>query len=171
MGRYIVKLPFKRANTTFATTLQGAVSRFDAVERRLLKNTQLQQQYVSFMQDYESLGHMRELTPDEIHTHQNQVFYMPHHPIVGQKLRVVFDLFNVCIRFRIHRFVFLADIVKMFRQIWVNEEHRNYQRILCRKNPFESVRHYQLCTVTYGTVCAPFLAVRVLEQLAHDYEQ
>ncbi|KAL7743211.1 hypothetical protein ACLKA6_016339 [Drosophila palustris] len=41
-GRYIVKLPFKRENTTFANTLQGATSRFEAVERRLLRNTDLQ---------------------------------------------------------------------------------------------------------------------------------
>ncbi|KAL7725745.1 hypothetical protein ACLKA6_000636 [Drosophila palustris] len=41
-GRYIVKLPFKRENTIFANTLQGATSRFEAVERRLLRNTDLQ---------------------------------------------------------------------------------------------------------------------------------
>ncbi|KAM8718283.1 hypothetical protein ACLKA7_000985 [Drosophila subpalustris] len=90
-GRYIVKLPFKKENTTFANTLQGATSRFEAAERRLLRNTDLQSRYVQFMQDYESLGHMRELTHDEIHSHQGRAFYMPHHPVVGQKLRVVFD--------------------------------------------------------------------------------
>ncbi|KAM8719460.1 hypothetical protein ACLKA7_012076 [Drosophila subpalustris] len=41
-GRYIIKLPFKRENTTFANTLHGATSRFEAVERRLLRNTDLQ---------------------------------------------------------------------------------------------------------------------------------
>jgi len=29
---------------------------------------------------------------------------------------------------------------------------------------------YELSTATYGTSCAPFLAVRVLDQLAHDYQ-
>ncbi|XP_070072192.1 uncharacterized protein [Drosophila takahashii] len=67
------------------------------------------------------------------------------------------NLFHVCFRFRMYKFVFSADIVKMFRQIWVAPKHRNFQ-------------HFQLCTVTYGTSCAPFLAVRVLEQLARDHQ-
>ena len=31
-----------------------------------------------------------------------------------------------------------------------------------------NVNHYQLLTVTYGVNCAPYLALRVLKQLAHD---
>ncbi|XP_046869246.1 uncharacterized protein LOC124461830 [Drosophila willistoni] len=59
----------------------------------------------------------------------------------------------------------------MFRQIWVNDKHRDFQRIVWRERPSDPIKHYQLCTVTYGTSCAPFLAVRVLEQLATDHQQ
>ncbi|XP_068149479.1 uncharacterized protein [Drosophila tropicalis] len=38
------------------------------------------------------------------------------------------------------------------------------------EDPEEPLKHYKLTTVTYGTACAPFLAVRVLEQLATDHE-
>jgi len=69
-----------------------------------------------------------------------------------------------------YKFALSADIVKMFRQIWVNEKHRNYQKIVWREDPSDPIQHFQLCTVTYGTSCAPFLAVRVLEQLAVDHQ-
>ncbi|KAH8313484.1 hypothetical protein KR067_006894 [Drosophila pandora] len=144
------------------------------------------------MREYQELGHMREISPSEIPKGRN--FYLPHHPVLGRKLRVVFDgsyqdakgmalndtlsigpsiqrdLFAVCLRFRMYKYVFSADIVKMFRQIWVSEKHRDYQRIVWREDPSDPIKHFQLCTVTYGTSCAPFLAVRVLEQLAADHK-
>ncbi|XP_044574061.1 uncharacterized protein LOC123258254 [Drosophila ananassae] len=190
-GKYIVELPFKVSETQFADTLQGALQRFKSVERRLAQNQQLRNDYVKFMREYQELGHMREISPSEIPKGSN--FYLPHHPVLGRKLRVVFDgsyqdakgmalndtlsigpsiqrdLFAVCLRFRMYKYVFSA-IVKMFRQIWVSEKHRDYQRIVWREDPSDPIKHFQLCTVTYGTSCAPFLAVRVLEQLAADHK-
>nr|XP_043065771.1 uncharacterized protein LOC122321020 [Drosophila bipectinata] len=190
-GKYIVELPFKTANPKFADTLQGAQARFMAVEKRLQRNPDLREKYVKFMQEYLSLGHMTEVKP--LSHDSGNLFYLPHHPIVGRKLRVVFDgsfkdangvalndtlhvgpsiqrnLFAVCLRFRMYRYVFSADIVKMFRQVWVSTDHQGYQRILWREHPSAPLKHYQLRTVTYGTACAPYLAVRVLEQLAQDY--
>ncbi|XP_044313278.1 uncharacterized protein LOC123037280 [Drosophila rhopaloa] len=162
-GKYIVDLPFNTENPDFGETLQGALKRFKSVERRLQQNEQLRTQYVYFMRKYTNLGHMREVPPEENAT-GNQ-FYLPHHPVLGRKLRVVLDgsfrdangkalndtlftgpsiqrdLFAVCLRFRMY------------------------------KDPSDSIKHFQLCTVTYGTSCAPFLAVRVLEQLAVDHQE
>ncbi|XP_068149412.1 uncharacterized protein [Drosophila tropicalis] len=60
----------------------------------------------------------------------------------------------------------------MFRQISVTPEHQDFQRILWREDPEELLKHDKLTTVTYGTAGAPFLAVRMLEQLVayHEYE-
>ncbi|XP_065356328.1 uncharacterized protein LOC135950722 [Calliphora vicina] len=194
-GKYVVELPFKEDDVKFAETYDGALARFNATERRLSRNPDLRAQYVKFMQEYESLGHMQELSPDEIDVPDGRVYYLPHHPVVGSKLRVVFDgsfqdaagsslnsklyigppiqrnLFAVCLRFRLYEFVFSADIIKMFRQIWVSQSHRNFQRILWRETPDKPLKHFQLCTVTYGTASAPFVSVRVLEQLAIDYNK
>ncbi|XP_070075509.1 uncharacterized protein [Drosophila takahashii] len=160
-GKYIVELPFKHESQEFGDSLQGAVSRFYAVERRLRRDMELRKQYSKFMNEYLSLGHMRKLAPEECNT-SGKTFYMPHHPVLGKKLRVVFDgsfedvnghalndalhigpsiqrnLFHVCLRFRMHKFVLSADIVKMFRQIWVAPKHRNFQRI-----------HQKLCLRTF----------------------
>jgi len=125
---------------------------------------------------------MREVPPEEIAT-GNQIF-LHHQPVLGRKLRGVFDgsfrdangralngtiftgpsiqsdLFAVCPRFRMYNFAFSSDIVKMFRQIWVNESHK-----------IDPIKHFQLCTITYGMSCAPFLEARVMEQLAVDHQE
>ncbi|XP_070075719.1 uncharacterized protein [Drosophila takahashii] len=191
-GRYIVELPFKNSNEQFSDTLQGALARFRGVERRLKKDPDLHSKYVQFMREYLQLGHMRELSPGDID--KGKSFYLPHHPVITQKLRVVFDgsfkdtngkslndalhigpsilrnLFSICMRFRMFKFVFSADIVKMCRQILVAANHCSYQRIVWRENESTPIKHYELSTVTYGTSSAPFLAVRVLDQLANDHQ-
>ncbi|XP_049308588.1 uncharacterized protein LOC125777528 [Bactrocera dorsalis] len=55
----------------------------------------------------------------------------------------------------------------MFRQINVHPDDWDLQRILWFNNNKE-ITPYHLTTVTYGTRSAPFLAVRVLQQLMED---
>ncbi|UYV84543.1 hypothetical protein LAZ67_X002574, partial [Cordylochernes scorpioides] len=48
-----------------------------------------------------------------------------------------------------------------------------HQDVLCMKNcmaddPHDKIKDYRLETVTYGTSCAPFLATRIIKQLALD---
>lgn len=54
----------------------------------------------------------------------------------------------------------------MYRQFWVADEHRTFQRILWRTEPQEAIRTFQLKTITYGTVPASFLATGCLHKLA-----
>lgn len=56
----------------------------------------------------------------------------------------------------------------MYRQILIDPRDRDYQRILWYDEDFKSIRDFQLCTVTYGTTSAPFLALRVINQLVED---
>ncbi|XP_043067315.1 uncharacterized protein [Drosophila bipectinata] len=153
-GKYIVELPFKSSDPEFADTLQEALQRFKSVERRLAQNHKLRKDYVNFMRDHKSLGHMREISLSHIII----VIIIPHHPVLGRKLRVVFhgsyrdekgkalnktlsigpsiqrDLFAVCLRFRMYKYVFSSDIAKMFRQIWF-EYWRNW--LLTTKRSFQ----------------------------------
>jgi len=57
----------------------------------------------------------------------------------------------------------------MFAGIQVSRPHTNYQRILWRKNENEPKLYFRLFTVSYGLALSPFLAVRVLKQLADDH--
>lgn len=61
-----------------------------------------------------------------------------------------------------------ADIEKMFRQIEIHSEDRDFQRILWRERSDGEVKEFQLNRVTYGLTSAPFLAIRTFRQLAED---
>ncbi|XP_057338496.1 uncharacterized protein LOC130676359 [Microplitis mediator] len=161
--------------------------------KRLSQNPELQSQYTTFLNEYESLGHMTRVSstaPEPSH-----VYYLPHHCVVREdsettKLRVVFNgssktssasslndnlhigpslqakICDVLLYLRSHRYIFLTDIVKMFRQILIHPDDRDYQRILWTENGLTVA--YQLNTVTYGTRPAPYLAGRALKQLLID---
>ncbi|KMQ91863.1 hypothetical protein RF55_8222 [Lasius niger] len=56
----------------------------------------------------------------------------------------------------------------MLRQIRIHPADADYQRIFWRYTPNSELSSYRLLTVTYATASAPFLANRVLKQLARD---
>ncbi|XP_033212329.1 uncharacterized protein LOC117169929 [Belonocnema kinseyi] len=56
----------------------------------------------------------------------------------------------------------------MYRQVLVHPDDAIYQKILFRSNPDAELNEYILNTVTYGTSCAPFLAIRTLHHLADN---
>ncbi|GFW70415.1 integrase catalytic domain-containing protein [Trichonephila clavipes] len=144
--------------------------------------------------EYEDLGHMREIKADG----SGVSFYMPHHGVYRPeksttKLRTVFnasspstsgksplnsiqfngglveeDLFSIMVRFRKHKYAFTTDIEKMFRMINIHPRQTCLQGILWKKGIGEPIKTYELTTVTYGTVSAPYLATRTLKQLAMD---
>jgi hypothetical protein len=122
---------------------------------------------------------------------------LPHHFVLKPdssttKLRVVFDgsaksssgislndllligpvvqdeLFSIFLRFRTYRYVMTADIQQMYRQILIQREHQGLQQIKWRTDSNSSTKSYKLATVTYGTAAAPYLATKVLVQLAED---
>lgn len=190
-GRFVVKLPFIDENLNFGVTRTMALKRFTYLERRFAKDQQLHKDYVDQIRGLELSGHAKIA---EI-KHQNDGFYLPHHAVVKPertttKTRIVFDaaakgsngfslndklmvgprlqddLLRILIRFRSYRVVVIADIEKMFRQILVALEHQRYQKFLWRECSQDAIRELLLSTVVFGTSCAPFLEVKVLQKLA-----
>ncbi|XP_055923722.1 uncharacterized protein LOC129954081 [Eupeodes corollae] len=193
-GRIEVRLPFKQNPESLGNSYATALRRFYALERKLIKNHDLAVQYVSFMKEYKQLKHMVEIKNQDF---GKLHYYIPHHCITKPessttKLRVVFDasakcdngvslndilyvgpvvqpdLFSLLIKFRSHNYVFTADVTKMYRQIALNEQDRAFHQILWRDRPDEEIKTYELCTVTYGTASASFLATRALLYLAEE---
>ncbi|XP_054711082.1 uncharacterized protein LOC129220677 [Uloborus diversus] len=78
------------------------------------------------------------------------------------------DLFAILLRFRCHNIAITSDLQKMYRQIEIHDAVRDFQKILWRDDPTKPISTYRLCTVTYGTASACYLATRVLKQLAID---
>ncbi|GFY26464.1 DUF1758 domain-containing protein [Trichonephila clavipes] len=56
----------------------------------------------------------------------------------------------------------------MYRQILVDPNQMDLQRIMWKTSADAPVETYKLATVTYGTVSVPFLATRTLKALADE---
>jgi len=76
------------------------------------------------------------------------------------------ELFDIIVRFRFPQIVLKADIQKMYRQILVHTDDRDWQRVLWRFSQKDHIQEYRLNTVTYGQACAPYLAIRCVIQAA-----
>ncbi|UYV79999.1 hypothetical protein LAZ67_18001367, partial [Cordylochernes scorpioides] len=168
-GRYIVPLPFDPRvgmQDRFGNSLDLCVRRQMALERRLALNVQLGKDHYKFMEEYEGLGHMTQLTEIPVGDQVGHC-YLPHYAVIGGqpdrgKFRVVFDasaktknvfsfndrlytgpklqrdILSIMMNCRRHRIFIMSDIEKI------------------------------LNTVTYGTAAAPFLAMRTLLKLVED---
>lgn len=191
-GQYVVSLLFRQpvADTIFAGSRTVALKRFESLERKLASDSRLRGQYSNFMAEYASLGHMSLAKT-------TGSYFITHHAVfkaadAEAKIRVVFDasaqsgtsaslnqclmsgpklqrdVIDVLVLFRLSRHAFTTDINKMYRQILVDPEHRRYQHILWHASPQDALNEYELNTVTYGINCAPFLAIRVLQNIAKN---
>lgn len=182
---------------TFTHTDYNAMKRLKQLESSFQQKIQFADEYRKFMLEYETLQHMVKLG-EYPHSIPHNAYFFPHHGVLREsstttKLRVVFDggnrrppqtsindelsagpalqndLSTIIIRWRRHCIGFTADLEKMFRQINVCPEHQPFQCILWR-DATGKICVYTLRTVTYGTTSAPYLAIRVLQQLAADEE-
>ncbi|XP_055928759.1 uncharacterized protein LOC129959887 [Argiope bruennichi] len=192
-GRYIVEMPIKENPPVLGESKQIARNRLDSLIKRLNKNPQMKKLYSEFIEEYAALGHMERVMEDEL---PETNYFLPHHGVYREgststPLRVVFnasspksngvslndllckgdvveDIFELILRFRTHKFAFTFDIQKMFRQILVVPHQRDYLRILWFDENSHQEVTFRLKTVTYGTSCAPHLAIRTIKQLALD---
>ncbi|XP_065366923.1 uncharacterized protein LOC135959782 [Calliphora vicina] len=197
-GRFVVSLPFKREypeTLNIGPSRDIALSQFLRNEVRLAKDPQLKLEYDRVITEYSTLKQMTNVSPSV----SNSMYYLPHHAVfkpdsTTTKLRVVFnasspskngislndllhpgpilqaDLTILILRWRLFRYVFNADIEKMYRQILVNPSHTPFQRIIHRSSPQEEPMDFELNTVTFGVNCAPYLAIRTLLELAKECE-
>jgi len=189
-GRFSLALPFKSNPSILGDSYKMATSRFYNLEHKLQRDPDLYALYRDFMKEYEALGHM-------VISEQPGKYYIPHHAVVKRngtniKLRVVFDasaastskcslndllytgpklqsdITQILHRCRLRRYMFTADICKMYRQIQIHSDDRTYQHIVWRNSPSDELQDYELTTVTYGVSASPYQAIRVLHQLEHD---
>ncbi|GFS93781.1 integrase catalytic domain-containing protein [Trichonephila clavipes] len=170
-----------------------AIRQLNSLWKRLSRDSGYLSLYAEFLKEYEELGHLeRVVESSEPPTH----YYIPHHGVLRPeklttKLRIVFngssptttgislndillkgevkeDVFETISRFRRHKFAFTTDIQKMYRQILINPDQQDLQRIIWKHGLDAEILTYRLKTVTYGLSNAPFLAIRTLQQLAKD---
>ncbi|XP_014296873.1 uncharacterized protein LOC106693490 [Microplitis demolitor] len=192
-GRYIVALPFKPHSPKLGKLYHLALKRFENTERRLSKTPGQREAYNEVLNDYLKQNHMPHIQCDPTDI---ESYYLPHHAVIKETsmttdLRVVFDgsfktttgvslndvlytgstiqpdLCTTLLRFHLHPIVITGDLKQMYRQFLVRKQDRAYQRIIW-KDETNKMKIFELNTVTFGITCAPFLAIRCVQQLAED---
>ena len=151
--------------------------------------------YSQFIQEFVQIGHMEEVHRNKIHVPATNCFYLPRHCVIKDassttKLRVVFDasakstsgvslndrlmvgpqlqkvLFGILIRFRFHQVALSADIAKMYRQVQLDDEDKDFHSVSW-KNPSDTeLKTYRMTRVTYGIASSSYHSIRPLTALA-----
>ncbi|XP_018375244.1 PREDICTED: uncharacterized protein LOC108769012 [Trachymyrmex cornetzi] len=195
-GRFVVSMPLREDVSKLGESKPIALKRFFNLEKKLIRCPTLREHYIAFLAEYEKLEHMSKVLEESAHEIS---YYLPHHCVIKNdssttKIRVVFDasaptdngislndiqmispavqgdLFALLVRFRVHPYIILADIQKMFRQVLINPDQRLLQRIIWRSSDKDPIQEFELNTLTYGTASAPFLTSRCLKELANQVE-
>ncbi|XP_059047425.1 uncharacterized protein LOC131842876 [Achroia grisella] len=195
-GRYEVRLPMKEGfESKLGDSKPQAVAQFKQQEKRFQNDDTLYDNYKRFIDEYINMGHMKKCV-----TKTKVSCILPHHGVIKNdstttKLRVVFngsskttsgfslndlmecgpklqqDILSLLLRWRIYKIAFTADCEKMYRMVMLQEDQQHLQKIVWRDQLMKPLEEYQLCTVTYGTKAAPYLAMRTIKQLASDDAQ
>ena len=151
-GHYEVALPWRPGSAHFPDNRNQALFRLSSLKKRLEKDLNLREKYVSTIESYISNGHAELAKPNE---EKISCWYLPHHPVLHprkpDKVRVVFDcaartggtslndqllrgpdflnsLVEVLIRFRLEKIAVVSDIEQMFHQVHVSPPDKNYLR-------------------------------------------
>ena len=171
-GRYVVRLPFKDNGIDLGNSKQQALRRFNSLQSKLNSNPQLQDEYAKVIQDYLDKGHM-----SRVEGEPSKGYFLPHHAVLKlssttTKVRVVFDasaktdkgyslnqtlftgpliqpkLFLHLLYIRIPRYIVMADIEQMYRQILLDPRDRQYQQIFWHPNDKPEVFSHSNLTPT-----------------------
>ncbi|XP_048004284.1 uncharacterized protein LOC125240435 [Leguminivora glycinivorella] len=141
-GRYIVKLPFRDQDPSCkrGNFVPIATRRLNQLEKRFAKDAEMKKRYSDVINEYLELEHMEEVPPEQ--ENNPDAVYLPHHAVIRDD-RSTSKL----------RVVFDASCPGS-NGVSLNQD------LL--------IKHLRLLRVTFGTASAPHLAVRALQQVAHD---
>ena len=191
-------LPKKEILSILGESRQTALKRYCQNERSLLKKGTWPQ-FETCVLEYPQLGHAEKVPADDLSKPADSHYYLPMHGVLKEsstttKLRIVFDasakttngaslndlleagpslyplLPTILNRFRLPLIGVSADISKMFREIGLQPSKRDLHRFLLPGTNGKLVDH-RMTRLTFGVTCSPFLATRVLLQVAEDHEQ
>ena len=146
--------------------------------------------------EYEREGIIERVEQEDI-SEPGCVHYLPHRPVIREdrdttKVRPVFDasaktvgpslndclhtgpnllsmIFDVLIRFQLHKIVVMSDIKQAFLNVEVHPDHIDYLRFLWRENGCgDVITTYRFLVVVFGLTPSPFL---LLATIRHHCEQ
>ena len=75
------------------------------------------------------------------------------------------DLFSIINRFPFYQIALSGDIEKMYRQIGLREEDRDFNRLW--RDTASSIKHLRMTRIIYGVSCSAHVATRCLTEVAN----
>ncbi len=192
-GRFSVSLPRVYDPPPLGESRRQAVSRLLQNEKSLSAKGKLDA-FQTAVREYIDLGHAHRIPHHQLQP-STPHFYLPVHGVFKEastttKVRAVFDasarsssghslndtlipgpnlyppLQDILLRFRRFPIGMSADISKMFREILLNPEEKDFHRFLMRDQDGR-ITDCRMDRLTFGVKCSPFLATQVLHTLAH----
>ena len=198
-GQYEVPLPFKDDNVIFPDNRDQALQRLHSTKNQLTRNDDFCKEYADFMSMMLEKGFMERVPEKELNKSAGKTWYISHHAVYHKekkKIRVVFNcsmkfhgvslndkllqgpdltnnLLGVLIRFRQGNVALVGDVEKMFYQVRVPAEHRDFLRFWwfpegdLNAEPVE----YRLTVHVFGAVSSPSCANYALRRSALDHQE
>ena len=194
-GRYSVQLPRKSPAPQLGDSRKIAEKRFLQNERALTRKGTWDA-FNAAVKEYPDLGHAEEVPTADRSKPPGECYYLPMNGVVKNsstttKLRVASahsesgaslndqllsgpslypHLTKVVNRFRTHSIGMSSDVSKMFREVGLQPSERDFHRFLMRNDSGDIV-DMRMTRLTFGVTSSPFLASKVLRQVADDYEE
>ena len=198
-GRFTTGLLW-RDKPDLINNYHAALLRLQSLLRKLRKDPELKQAYCKTMGEYMELDVVEEVEDEFVtDPSRTDLYFLPHRAVydaarLSTQCRVVFDasaktrskkslndnlvcgpalqlqILDIELRFRTSKVVLIGDISKMFLQIQVREEDRDYLRFLWQDpdDPKAPVRVYRWKTLIFGAADSPFQAITAIKQLVTD---
>lgn len=174
-----------------------AIARFLAQEKRFKSKPEIYKAYVAAFKEMENSGVVEEITDnsrglcylthlavvreDKTTSKVRPVFNAALGTVINGKLtgpslnnlmyvgkKLQNDLQKILIGCMRGKFICLADIEKLFTQIEINENQRDYLRYVFRSSENEKLKEYRWKRLVFGLTASPFIALRSLQLACAD---
>ena len=199
-GRYSVALPRKTPHLELGSSRPATLRRFRANERKLKATEGHWEEFCRGLDEYIEMDHAELVLKEDLEKPDKDCYYLPMHAVRKEsssttRLRIVFDasaktssghslndqlltgpslypkLTSVITQFRQHRIAASIDISKMFREILLHPNERDFLRFLRFSPSSHQIETCRMKRLTFGVSSSPFLATKVLRQAAADHKE
>lgn len=195
-GRYITAALFKENHEALGQTFTPVLRHFLRQELQYKNNPLLKHESRKFMNEFITENHMHEVKFEDIDP--NIHHFIKYHTILRKdsltsKVRNVFDLSSkgtngklshncimhrgpkilnsingIITKIRHFKYIWIADIKMMFRQLLMTDNDANYFHVFHRAKDDEEIKIFKITRIIYGAVSSPFIANQTLKRAALD---
>nr|CAD2123646.1 unnamed protein product [Meloidogyne enterolobii] len=193
-GRYMVSWIWREPKITPPSNYRMVYSRLCSTYSSLARSKDLLDKYHQIIIDYLQRGIIEPARKNPVgHEH-----YLAHHAVITHKVRPVFDasahprgqpslnecllrgpvllpeLVGLLLRFRLPKFVAIADLEAAFLMVGLHEEDREVAKFLWLKDPGkppsnDNIQVYRFARVAFGVICSPYLLAGVIRHHLEKY--